>query len=177
MDMQKIGSFLSQLRKEQGLTQEQLGEKLGVTNKTVSRWETGTYLPPVEMLQLLSEMYGITINEILSGERLGEKEYREKAEENIKIALEVSAFTLKDKMDFFRNKWNRDHRFAIIIEFVLWVGIWVACVWLGQELAITLANIGILGRMAHYRNQRQSYIEDHAFDGSGPSGIGDEVCL
>jgi transcriptional regulator with XRE-family HTH domain len=80
MDMQKIGSFLSQLRKEQSMTQEQLGEKLGVTNKTVSRWETGTYLPPVEMLQLLSELYGITINEILSGERLGEKEYREKAD-------------------------------------------------------------------------------------------------
>ena len=50
MDMVKIGQFLSELRRGQGLTQEQLGEELGVTNKTVSRWETGTYLPPVEML-------------------------------------------------------------------------------------------------------------------------------
>ena len=46
MDLQKTGKFISNLRKEKGLTQEQLGEKLGVTNKTVSRWETGTYLPP-----------------------------------------------------------------------------------------------------------------------------------
>ena len=46
MDMISIGKFIAALRKEKGLTQEQLGEKLGVTNKTVSRWETGTYLPP-----------------------------------------------------------------------------------------------------------------------------------
>ena len=52
MDMVKIGSFLQTLRREQGLTQAQLGEALGVTGKTVSLWETGTYLPPVEMLLL-----------------------------------------------------------------------------------------------------------------------------
>ena len=72
MDMIKTGRFLAELRKEHSLTQEQLGEQLGVTNKTVSRWETGTYMPPVEMLQLLSVKYGVTINEILSGERLRE---------------------------------------------------------------------------------------------------------
>jgi transcriptional regulator with XRE-family HTH domain len=48
MDTKKVGSFLKSLRKEKELTQEQLGEKLGVTNKTVSRWETGNYMPPVE---------------------------------------------------------------------------------------------------------------------------------
>lgn len=58
MDMIKTGRFLAELRKEHSLTQEQLGAELGVTNKTVSRWETGTYMPPVEMLQLLSVKYG-----------------------------------------------------------------------------------------------------------------------
>ena len=48
MDMVKIGKFLAELRKGHNLTQEELGEKLGVTNKTISRWETGTYMPPVE---------------------------------------------------------------------------------------------------------------------------------
>ncbi len=108
MDLEKIGSFLSQLRKEQGLTQEQLGEKLGVTNKTVSRWETGTYLPPVEMLQALSELYGITINEIISAQRLSRTEYVEKAEENIRTALDKSAFTLKEKQEYFAKKWTRE---------------------------------------------------------------------
>ena len=81
MNTAKIGAFLASLRKEKGLTQEQLGEKMGVSNKTVSRWETGNYLPPVEMLQQLSSFYGITINEILSGERLSEDTFLEKAEE------------------------------------------------------------------------------------------------
>ena len=57
MDMIKIGKFLSELRREKNLTQEELGEELGVTNKTVSRWETGTYLPPVEIIQILSQNY------------------------------------------------------------------------------------------------------------------------
>ena len=50
MDMVQMGSFLAELRKEKNLTQAELGDKLGVTNKTISRWETGNYMPPVEML-------------------------------------------------------------------------------------------------------------------------------
>ena len=60
MDMVKMGSFLAELRKERNLTQAELGEKLGVTNKTISRWETGNYMPSVEMLEELSTMYGMT---------------------------------------------------------------------------------------------------------------------
>ena len=66
MDMTKIGAFLAQLRKEQNLTQAELGEALGVSNKTVSRWETGSYLPPVEMLQALSERYGVGVGEAIA---------------------------------------------------------------------------------------------------------------
>lgn len=67
MELIKIGNFIAELRKKQKLTQEQLGEKLGVTNKTVSRWETGTYLPPAEALLAMSELFGVSINELLSG--------------------------------------------------------------------------------------------------------------
>ena len=70
LDLIKIGNFIAELRKKQKLTQEQLGEKLGVTNKTVSRWETGTYLPPAEALLAMSELFGVSINELLSGKRL-----------------------------------------------------------------------------------------------------------
>ena len=54
MDQGKIGKFIASLRREAGLTQEMLGEKLGVTNKTVSRWETGSYLPDIETFSLLA---------------------------------------------------------------------------------------------------------------------------
>lgn len=88
MDIQKIGTFLKELRKKNNMTQEQLGEKIGVTNKTISRWETGKYMPPIECLQLLSEIYQISINEILTGEKLNEKDYKDAAENNIVNTLE-----------------------------------------------------------------------------------------
>lgn len=88
MDTQKIGKFLRDLRKENNMTQEQLGERIGVTNKTVSRWETGSYLPPVECLNMLSEIYQISINEILAGERVEKEKFKDLAEENISKALE-----------------------------------------------------------------------------------------
>lgn len=88
MDTQKIGKFLKEFRKENNMTQEQLGERIGVTNKTVSRWETGNYMPPIESLKLLSDIYQISINEILSGERLTQENYQEAAEDNLTSALE-----------------------------------------------------------------------------------------
>ena len=92
MDMLKMGSFLAVLRKEHKLTQAELGEKIGVTNKTISRWETGNYMPPVEMLEALSDLYGLTINELLSGRRLTTEEYKEMAESNIRETLKASTF-------------------------------------------------------------------------------------
>ena len=108
MDLIKIGNFIAELRKKQKLTQEQLGEKLGVANKTVSRWETGTYLPPAEALLAMSELFGVSINELLSGKRLSEAEYRQAAEENLKQTVKTSSFTLKDRIDFYKNKWLRE---------------------------------------------------------------------
>ena len=64
MDQIKIGRFIAALRKESGLTQEQLGEKLGVTNKTISRWENGNYMPDVEMLSLL--FYVVLYNRMMA---------------------------------------------------------------------------------------------------------------
>ena len=88
MDTKKIGMFLKELRKQNNMTQEQLGERLDVTNKTVSRWETGNYMPPIECLKRLSDIYKININEIISGKRLNEENYKMEAEENITVAFE-----------------------------------------------------------------------------------------
>ena len=108
MDMVKMGSFLAELRKEQKLTQAELGEKLGVTNKTVSRWETGIYMPPVEILEELSRLYGLTINEILSGRKLTTEEYKEMAESNIRETLKASTFELKEKQTSVYKGYKQD---------------------------------------------------------------------
>ncbi len=82
MDQYKIGRFIAESRKQKNMTQEVLGEKVGVTNKTVSRWETGRYMPDLDTIPILCEELGITVNELLSGEQLNEK-YKERADENI----------------------------------------------------------------------------------------------
>ena len=83
MDQVKIGKFLAMLRKKENLTQEELGEKIGVTNKTISRWENGTYMPDIEMFLILSKLYKVSLNELFCGEYLSKEEYTEKSEENI----------------------------------------------------------------------------------------------
>lgn len=82
MDQCKIGSFIAENRKQKNLTQEMLGEKLGVTNKTVSRWETGKYMPDLDTIPDLCNELGITVNELLCGEHLRD-DYQQQADENI----------------------------------------------------------------------------------------------
>ena len=69
MDQQKIGRFLRQLRSERGLTQEQAAEHLGVSNRSVSRWETGATMPDFDLLMQLSDYYNVEIGDLLDGER------------------------------------------------------------------------------------------------------------
>ncbi len=95
MDVQKIGAFLAELRKERNLTQDELGMQIGVTNKTISRWENGNYLPPVEMLQILSNKFEVSINEILNGERISNNDYKDISEQNLKSALINSDLVIK----------------------------------------------------------------------------------
>ena len=102
MELTQIGKFIAELRKEHGFTQEQLGDKIGVTNKTVSRWETGTYLPPADALLMLSELFDVSINEILSGKRLSKEEYKAAAEENLRQTIKASSFSLEEKIDYFK---------------------------------------------------------------------------
>ena len=66
---QRIGAFIAVLRKEQGMTQEQFAERLGVSNRSVSRWENGNTLPDLSMMQLICQITGITLSELLSGAR------------------------------------------------------------------------------------------------------------
>lgn len=166
MDTVKIGVFLSKLRRERNMTQEELGEILGVTNKTISRWEKGNYLPPVEMLQKLSAFYHVSINEILSGERLSQEEYVRKAEENVTSALE-SAFSLKEKIAFYRKKWLKDHLAENIFFFLITCIFLILYVVRLQVFWCMVYVISSLVIVSVQRNRMMIYVEARAFDGSG----------
>lgn len=86
MDMKKIGSFLKELRKEKGLTQEQLAEIIGVAGRTVSRWETASNMPDLSILIQLAEFYDIEVSEILDGERKNNEMNKELKQTLTKVA-------------------------------------------------------------------------------------------
>lgn len=166
MDLQKTGRFLSELRKSQGLTQEALGERLSVTNKTISRWETGAYLPPAEMLQQLSALFEVSINELLCGERVSRENYREKAEENLKIMVEHSAFSLPERIMFYKAKWRKEHIASFVLGGAAVAGAFAAS-WFCGPGWIVGAEVLTLGLYVHFYNRMMAYVERCAFDGSG----------
>lgn len=83
MDQQKIGAFIATRRKQKGWSQKQLAEALNISDKTISKWETGRGLPEVSCMLPLCHLLNINVNELLSGEILPQQAYYQKAEENI----------------------------------------------------------------------------------------------
>ena len=83
MDQIKIGRFIAQKRKEQKMTQNQLAEKLGITDRAVSKWETGKSLPDASIMLELCDLLGITVNDLLCGEVVSMKNYNETAEKTL----------------------------------------------------------------------------------------------
>lgn len=83
MDANKTGAFIAEMRKKNGLTQKELAKKLLVSDKTVSRWETGKGYPEIEVLPYLSKVLGVSINEILNGECIDVNISDQDAEDNI----------------------------------------------------------------------------------------------
>ena len=91
MDQVKIGQFIKTMRKEKNLTQREIADRLNISEKTVSKWETGNGLPEVSSMLPLCELLEISVNELLSGEKLDEKRYFDKAEQNIMSLMEGKA--------------------------------------------------------------------------------------
>ncbi len=159
MDQIKIGKFIASLRREQGLTQEQLGEKLGVTNKTVSRWENGNYMPDIEMLQLLAEEFDVSINELLTGERIRDDEFRKKADENIIRISKSSAFTEKERGDFFKKKWRKEHIPLLIFLALIFSAAIILPFAIGKTWLIGLSPLIASVEYCYQNNKMMSYVE------------------
>ena len=90
MNQEKIGKFILECRKEKKMTQSELAEKLGVTDKSIGNWENGRNMPDLSLFKPLCDELGITINELLSGEKIKKEKYQEKFEENIINTIDYS---------------------------------------------------------------------------------------
>ncbi len=122
MNTQKTGAFIKALRKESNLTQAELAQKLSCTDKAISRWETGKGLPDADMLLSLSGVFGVSINEILLGERFSFPEvHNEAVPETVqdnRIIEEIIAHTDETIVDILKDKEqeiNKTNRSAILL--------------------------------------------------------------
>ena len=167
MDLVQIGKFIAELRKEQELTQEQLGEKIGVTNKTISRWENGYYLPPADVLLAMSQLFNVSVNEILSGKRLLAEEYKEVAETNLAQTLKASSFSLKERIDFYKSKWLKEHISIMVFIGICIIGVALAGVVCKQGWIISIAIFLLLVAHGWRNNTMMAYVEKNAYNGSG----------
>ena len=95
MDTVKISNFILMARTKAGLTQKELADKIGVSDKTISKWETGKSLPDISYYETLCDALNIKVNELLSGEYLNEEIYLEKAETNIVEIIRENKFSKK----------------------------------------------------------------------------------
>jgi len=147
------------------MTQAQLGERLGVTNKTISRWETGKYMPDIDKLRKLSAVLDVSINELLAGERIEDTpSFIKKADENlITILSKDSTFGLQDRIAFFKSKWIKDHKALIVLWVFLWGALCYAAIYMEQPIVVALLPIAGLIIYGHVRNQMMIYVEDRAF--------------
>ncbi len=118
MNQEKIGKFIKECRKKQKLTQEELASKLGVTDKAISKWENGRCLPDVSLFEKICKELDITVNELLSGESLNEKNYQAKTEE--------VAMSLADKIKQNKRKYIKIIIFITLLFFLITILINIA---------------------------------------------------
>ena len=152
MDQKKTGDFLKELRKEQSLTQEQVAEKLGVSSRTISRWETGTYMPDISMLVDIAEMYDVDVREIIDGERKQENMNIEVKETAIKMA----DYSVMEKKNLL--KWIRLMSISIMIVSVCLIILNILRAFaIAQDMPSILPR-AIIGNVLISANSIMSYI-------------------
>lgn len=96
-----------------------MAQLLGVTDKSVSKWENGNCLPDVSLYKELCKILGITLNEFFAEKKISDESLKDVADNNLLSAFENSSFTLKDKIDFFNEKWQKDHVFELVMIMLL----------------------------------------------------------
>ena len=151
MDQQKVGKFISLLRKENGLTQQELAEKLGVTDKAVSKWERGLGCPDISLLVPISEIFDVSINELLAGEKREELASLDLNQANKEI-IEYSSNEIK-----VNKKKNRNLKFSLSVSVTVLILI-LLCFGISAYKKASLEK-----ETSEYINRVESYMKELGF--------------
>lgn len=159
MDQVKIGKFIAELRRRDGLTQNALGEKIGVTNKTISRWENGNYMPDIEMLQLLAVEFRISIDELLAGERIADGDFGQKADKH-----SADVFSLEERKAYFKRKWRKEHGSLFLILMIAFAASVVLPFALDRPYLAGMTPLVALVGYGYLNNKMMSYVERNIYE-------------
>lgn len=162
MDQEKIGKFIASARISKNMTQKELGDLLNVTDRAVSNWENGRRLPDYSLINSLCKNLDITINEFFAGEKLTDETYKEKADENLTKVLESSVFTLKDKVEFWKKKWQKEHFFELTIVMIIIVFFIIYGFIKDNGIQYLFMILGFVYGIFE-NNREMSYIEKNAY--------------
>ena len=102
MNQEKIGKFILKLRREKNMTQQELADRIGITDRAISKWENGRGLPDLSLMMPLCKELGITINELISGEQIEKEDYQSKLEENIFKTIDYTNKKIANKNKIFK---------------------------------------------------------------------------
>ena len=166
MDQEKIGKFIAKLRKEKNMTQQELADKLGITDRAVSHWENGRRLPDYSLLKELCNILSISINELFSGEKISDENYKKKSDENLMNALKDSSFTLQEKIIYYKKKWKKEHISTFVVTIVSWVVLIVSLKLQNVDFYL-IGTIGGLLSILFYivlYNRMMKYVENSAYN-------------
>lgn len=164
MDQIKIGKFISTCRKEQNITQATLAEKLGISDRAVSKWENGKSMPDSGLMLELCDILRINVNELLSGERLMSDSYSKKAEENL-LAIKRENEEICKRMLLMENMFGIPGVFAAIImlsvsyyvDMPKWIQIILIAISCIMILSFALLGVRIEQKAGYYECQHCSH--------------------
>lgn len=166
MDNEKIGKLIALCRKKEGLTQKGLAEKLGVSDKSVSKWECGLCLPDVSLYKELCNILKISLNEFFAGEFIAKDEFIKTADDNLMLLLKDSSFTLKERIAYFKEKWQNDHFGELIMVMLIIIFLIIYGFIKNEYLALIGMLLGFISSIIEY-NKMMAYIEKNAYGKNG----------
>ena len=153
MEKRTMGSFMAALRKANGLTQQQVADKLNVSNKTVSKWECNEGYPEISMLPVIAELYSVSVDELLRGERISKVIDEEKADvksaERIKFLIEKAIV-----------KFTNHSIVSIVLGGVALIMAYIICdiiynynvLWFGYAIILILCAVSIAVSLIAFNN-------------------------
>ncbi len=159
----RTNKIIKEKRIKMGRIQEQIANRLGVTSPAVNKWKKGHYLPNIDTFVQLSKLYDVSLNELVSGQRLDGRQLKAQADVNLIGAARGEIFPLRDRTAYWRRKWLAEHRALLIFAAAAFLALFAALYMLWGQWPLFFSPLAGCIVYAGLRNRMMIYIESHLY--------------